>query len=85
YKFESDNLELVTVIECVCADGTKLQPAFVFAGKEQCPSWWTVDPRICTYSTLNGWMDDFVGSMWFEKSFIPQATAHNPGGKPILL
>jgi hypothetical protein len=46
YKFKSDNLELVTVIECVCADGTNLQPAFVFSGKEHSPSWWTVDPAI---------------------------------------
>lgn len=33
----------------------------------------------------NGWTDDFIGAEWFEKSFIPQATAHNKSGKPILL
>ena len=34
YKQRSANLELVTIIECVCADGTSLQPGFVFQGKE---------------------------------------------------
>jgi hypothetical protein len=33
----------------------------------------------------NGWTDDFIGAEWFEKSFIPQATARNKSGKPILL
>lgn len=33
----------------------------------------------------NGWTDDFLCLKWFEKSFIPQATARNTSGKPILL
>lgn len=33
----------------------------------------------------NGWTDDFIGAEWFEKSFIPQATARNKSGQPILL
>ncbi|KAG2071079.1 hypothetical protein BDR04DRAFT_963147, partial [Suillus decipiens] len=85
YKFKSDNLELVTIIECVCADGTNIQPAFVFSGKEHSPSWWMVDPAINTYTSPNGWTDDFVSTQWFEESFIPQATACNTSGKPILL
>ncbi|KAG2740592.1 hypothetical protein P692DRAFT_201669507, partial [Suillus brevipes Sb2] len=85
YKFKSDNLELVTIIECVCADGTALQPAFVFSGVHHCPSWWNVDPAINTYTTPNGWTDDYVGTDWFETSFIPQASARNNSDKPLLL
>jgi hypothetical protein len=33
----------------------------------------------------NGWIDDFIGAEWFEKSFILQATAQNTSGKQILL
>jgi hypothetical protein len=33
----------------------------------------------------NGWTDDFLCKEWFQKSFIPQAKAHNMSGKPILL
>ncbi len=46
YKYRSANLELITIIECVCADGTALKPGFVFPGKEFCPEWFEVDPEI---------------------------------------
>ena len=32
-KIQSENLELVTIIECVSADGAILKPGFVFSGK----------------------------------------------------
>ncbi|KAJ3008482.1 hypothetical protein NUW54_g3140 [Trametes sanguinea] len=34
YKLRSSNFELITIIECICADGTSIQPGFIFAGKE---------------------------------------------------
>ena len=47
YRLWSSNLELVTIIECVRADGESLQPGFVFEGKEFHRSWFEdVDPRI---------------------------------------
>ena len=47
YKLRSANLELVTIIECVCADGTSLLPGFIFPGKEFHPEWFMgVDERI---------------------------------------
>ncbi|KIM59046.1 hypothetical protein SCLCIDRAFT_94999, partial [Scleroderma citrinum Foug A] len=85
YKFRSDNLELVTIIECVCADGTSLKPGFVFSGKQFHPEWFQTDPKICVSTSPNGWTDDFLGGEWFKKSFILQATARNASGKPILL
>ena len=33
----------------------------------------------------NGWTDDFLCKEWFKNCFIPQATARNTSGKPILL
>jgi hypothetical protein len=33
----------------------------------------------------NGWTDDFLCMQWFQKSFLPQASARNTSGKPILL
>jgi hypothetical protein len=32
YKLRSENQELVTIIDCVCADGNKLVPTFIFSG-----------------------------------------------------
>ena len=46
YKLRSGNLKLVTIIECVSADGTALLPGFVFQGKEFCPEWFDVHPEI---------------------------------------
>ena len=46
YMSRSTNLELITIIECVCADGTALLPGFVLSGKEFCPEWFMVDPKI---------------------------------------
>jgi hypothetical protein len=36
----SDSLELTTIIDVVCADGTKLVPGFVFSGKNQYEERW---------------------------------------------
>jgi DDE superfamily endonuclease len=40
---------------------------------------------VSVVMSQNGWTDDFIGAEWFEKSFIPQSTARNKSGKPILL
>ncbi len=46
YKLRSANLELITVIECVRADGETLKPAFIFPGKEFHKEWFDVDDDI---------------------------------------
>ena len=46
YKHRSANLELITIIEAICADGTELKPGFVFLGKSFCPEWFDTDPDI---------------------------------------
>jgi len=46
YRPKSANLELITIIECVCANGTGLSPGFVFSGKDFSPEWFEVDPNI---------------------------------------
>ena len=46
YKMRSGNLELVTIIECICADGSSLKPGFVFSGKEYCREWFEADNDI---------------------------------------
>jgi hypothetical protein len=46
YKHRSANLELVTILEAVCADGTNLKLGFVFSGTTQCPEWFDYDDEI---------------------------------------
>jgi hypothetical protein len=47
YKLRSANLELVTIVDCVAADGAYLSPAIIFEGKQQYErAWFDVDPKI---------------------------------------
>ena len=46
YRTKSDNLELVTIIECVNAEGSSIKPGFVFPGKEFHGEWLEEDPDI---------------------------------------
>lgn len=41
-KLQSDNLQLVTVIECVTAEGVALDPGFIFPGESHFNSWYNV-------------------------------------------
>lgn len=45
-KLSSDDLKLVTIIECVCADGTSIKPGFVFQGVAMCPEWFVEDGTL---------------------------------------
>lgn len=47
YRVHSDKLELVTIVDCVCEDGTALiKPCFVFSGKTMYDEWAAVDDEI---------------------------------------
>ncbi|KAL7280360.1 hypothetical protein ACG7TL_005284 [Trametes sanguinea] len=85
YKLRSTNLELVTVIECVRADGESLKPAFIFPGKGFHKEWFEVDPDILICMSPNGWTDDALCAEWFRHSFIPQTNAKRTSDAPILL
>ena len=41
---EDGNRELVTIIECVCADGTSLPPNIIFKGTQHDLEWGRVNP-----------------------------------------
>lgn len=47
YWQHSDNLQLVTIIDCVCVDGTApIRPAIVFPGTKMYEEWAMVDEDI---------------------------------------
>jgi hypothetical protein len=53
YRQKSDSLELVTVIDCVCADSTaEIPPCFVFKGVGKFPEWMEVNDDILYVSHL---------------------------------
>jgi hypothetical protein len=44
YSIEDGNRELVTVIECICADGTVLHPSVIFQGLRRNAEWGRDNP-----------------------------------------
>ncbi|GBE87152.1 hypothetical protein SCP_1003990 [Sparassis crispa] len=69
YKLKSDDLELVTVLETVCADGSStVKPGFVFAGVKMCEEWISEEDGIFLSTTDNGWTDDHVSQEWFQRA-----------------
>ena len=42
-KIQSDNLQLVTIIECVTAEGVVFDPVFVFPGEGHFESWYDIE------------------------------------------
>ena len=46
YKHHSANLELITIIEAICTDGTELKPGFIFLGTSFSPEWFDCHPDI---------------------------------------
>ncbi|CAK5274984.1 unnamed protein product, partial [Mycena citricolor] len=89
YRHRSANLELVTILEAVCADGSSLLPGFVFPGVEQSPEWFDEDLAILICMSATGWTDNHISVQWFKKCFIPQAKAwakeKGTNDQPILL
>jgi hypothetical protein len=39
-RLKSDSLELVTLMECVSADGAFMRPGFIYAGNSHCREWY---------------------------------------------
>lgn len=53
YRQHSDDLQLVTIIDCVCADGTApIKPAFVFPGVKLHEEWTKEDDDIVCVTAL---------------------------------
>ena len=53
YQVEDGNREMVTVIECVCADGTAIHPNVIFQGKRRLLEWGRNNPCGARYATIS--------------------------------
>ena len=85
YRIRSDNLELVTIIECISPSGLSVPPSFVLQSGPV-PALLDLDVPIGGIATSpNGWTDNELGADWFEQTFVPFATAHKKTNDPILL
>ena len=66
--------EWVTVIECICGDGTILPPLVIFKGANLNTEWLTEPAQTQGWkvSTSNkGWTSDIHGIQWLTQCFEP--------------
>ena len=69
------NCEWITLLACVCADGSTLPPGLIYqaAGKAVQSSWVeSIDPRKHSEhftTSPSGWTNDDVGLAWLEQVF----------------
>jgi hypothetical protein len=81
--------EFLTLLACICADGTKLPPALIYEGDSHDlqDSWveeFKVGDEAYFAATANGWSCDSLGLQWLQKVFHPH-TKDKAGNRRRLL
>ncbi|KAJ8509345.1 hypothetical protein ONZ45_g8476 [Pleurotus djamor] len=87
YKISSDNLELVTVLECVSAAGKTCPPSFVLS-EGPTPSLQEVANGLIggVAVTQTGWTNGEIARKWLRDVFFPHAMSQRVDvTKPIVL
>src|SRR5216683_351643 len=85
YRIRSDNLELMTVIECISPSGLSVPPSFILSSGPT-PSLPHLSGKIAAIATsANGWTDNKIGTVWFTETFIPFANNHKVTDVPVVL
>jgi len=80
--------EWVTVIECICGDGTVIPPLVIFRGANLNTEW--LVPAELTpgwrFSTSNkGWTSDIHAIQWLTRCFEPATREKANGGYRVLI
>ncbi|EUC62918.1 DDE superfamily endonuclease [Rhizoctonia solani AG-3 Rhs1AP] len=84
YKLKHDSLELMTIIECICADGTAMKPTFVHQPGDV-GFWWENKEIGCCVTSENGWTSDDICEAWFTKVFLKTALERRVSNAPLVL
>jgi DDE superfamily endonuclease len=81
--------EFISLLACICADGTKLPSTLIYKGESHdLLSSWVEDlkegDQAYFASTKNGWSCDQLGLQWLQKVFEPY-TREKAGNRRRLL
>jgi hypothetical protein len=73
-SLQDGNREWITLLACVCVDGTALEPAHIYEGKGALQSLWVHDIEVgkhCVFfaTSPSGWTDNGLGLAWLEQVF----------------
>lgn len=85
-KPQDGNRENVTIIECVCANGSALLPLYLFKGQRLHETWVCDDPiKAYKAATPNGWTCNEIGVDWLRRVFHEQTKHHYPDRYRLLI
>jgi hypothetical protein len=86
YQAQPGRQEWITAIECICVDGTAIDPCIIFKGKNLLNGWIPLDTVGKWHFACNdkGWMSNNLGEWWIVKCF-DAATKEKAKGEYRLL
>ena len=82
--------EFLSLLACICADGTKLPPALIYKGEshDMLDSWiqdFKEGQQAYFASTANGWSCDDLGLQWLQKVFHKHTKAKARNRRRLLI
>jgi DDE superfamily endonuclease len=87
YKAEPGRQEWITVIECVCADGSSIEPLIIFKEENLSSGWILADFSEDWHVSNNskGWTSMEHGLEWLRKCFEPKTREKAEGRWRLLI
>lgn len=86
YRAQPGRQEWVSVLECICADGTSISPYIIFKGQNINAKWIPINlpSHWIIASSENGWTSNFDACNWLRTKFEPE-TREKANGLPRVL
>jgi DDE superfamily endonuclease/Tc5 transposase DNA-binding domain len=86
-KIEPRRQEWVTVVECICADGSSIPPLIIFKGENLNCRWIPTNSSEDWYYACNskGWTSNEHAIEWLQKCFEPTTTQEKANSATQLL
>ena len=86
YKAEPGRQEWITVLECICADGTSIAPMIIFKGKNVNSGWIpeNVPDNWKFAANTKGWTNNSFAVQWLQQDFELE-TKEKANGQTRLL
>jgi hypothetical protein len=87
YQAQPGRQEWVSVVECICADGTSVSPLVIFRGENLSNTWVPADiPESWRFScNSRGWTSNIHSLEWLRRCFEPTTREKADGQKRVLI
>ena len=87
YQAEPGRQEWVTIIECICGDGSSIAPLIIFKGENLSYNWISKEKAEDWHFSCNtkDWTSNFHGQEWMRKVFEPATRAKANGRTRLLI